>query len=258
MGVSQRHIGLAALAVATTLLAAPARAEEGFYSIDGQTLHVQMLGTGGPGVVFESGLGADMRAWDKVAGPISDFARVIRYDRAGLGDSQPMSRPDPVTAEAVARRLHALLDAIGVPGPWILVGHSLGGLYLQMFARLYPQDVAGLVLLDSSIAEEPPEFDPLWDMEPGTAEYFEGEGMPESSREVREAGPFPDVPLTVIAATDHGTDLHPLEPVLLRFQRDLSRISPQGRLIVAEGSGHLIQDDRPDLVIEAVRRIAGR
>lgn len=256
--MSPRHIGLAAIVFAMALSGPPARADEGFYSVDGQILHVQRLGSDGPGVVFESGLGADLRAWDKVAGPISGFAQVIRYDRAGLGASQPMSRPDPVTAETVARRLHGLLDVIGVPGPWILVGHSLGGLYLQMFARLYPQDVAGLVLLDSSIAEEPPELDPLWEMAPGTAEFFEGEGMPESSREVREAGPFPDVPLTVIAATDHGTDLHPLEPVLLRFQRSLSQMSPQGQLVVAEGSGHLIQNDRPDLVIDAVRQIAGR
>jgi pimeloyl-ACP methyl ester carboxylesterase len=212
----------------------------------------------GPGVVFESGLGGDSRAWDKVKGPIAGFGRVVLYDRAGLGGSLPLQEPGPVTAEAVATRLHALLDAVGIPPPWILVGHSLGGLYLQMFARTYPREVAGLVLLDSTIAEEPPEYDPLWEMQPGSAEFFEGAGMPESTRQVREAGPFPDVPLTVIAATDHGTDLHALEPVLLAFQRRLATISPQGRLVVAEGSGHMIQDERPGLVIEAVREIAAR
>ncbi|MFT3975345.1 MAG: alpha/beta hydrolase [Amaricoccus sp.] len=240
------------------LAAPPVAAAEALYSVDGQNLHVQTLGRAGPGVVFESGLGADSHAWDKVAGPISGFGQVILYDRAGLGQSQPLQAADPVTAETVATRLHALLDAVGVPPPWVLVGHSLGGLYLQMFARTYPADVAGLVLLDSTIAEEPPELDPLWQMEPGTAEYLEGAGMPESSRQVRTAGPFPDVPLTVMAATDHGTDLHALEPVLLRFQARLAEMSPQGRLVIAEGSGHQIQDDRPDLVIDAVREIAER
>ncbi|MBB5223773.1 pimeloyl-ACP methyl ester carboxylesterase [Amaricoccus macauensis] len=245
--------GVIALALAA---AGPAPAAHGgLYGVDGQNLHVERLGTSGPGVVFESGLGGDSHAWDKVAGPISGFARVILYDRAGLGQSLPLHAADPATAETVAKRLHALLDAVGVPPPWILVGHSLGGLYLQMFARTYPHDVAGLVLLDSTIAEQPPELDPLWEMEPGSAEFLEGEGMPESTRQVREAGPFPDVPLTVVAATDHGTDLHALEPVLLRFQSRLAEMSPQGRLVVAEGSGHMIQNDRPDLVIAAVRAL---
>jgi pimeloyl-ACP methyl ester carboxylesterase len=242
--------------LAAALAAVPVRAAEAVYTVDGQNLHVTTLGDSGPGVIFESGLGGDSRAWDKVAGPIAAFGRVVLYDRAGLGGSLPLHEPAPVTAEQVARRLHALLDAVGVPPPWILVGHSLGGLYLQMFARTYPHEVAGVVLLDSTIADEPPEYDPLWEMEPGSPEFFEGAGMPESSRQVREAGPFPDVPLTVIAATDHGTDLRDLEPVLLEFQRRLAQVSPQGRLVVAEGSGHMIQDDRPELVIEAVREIA--
>lgn len=248
--------GLLLSCLAAALGPLPARADDALYSVDGQTLHVRTLGQDGPGIVFESGLGADSRAWDKVAGRIAEFGRVVLYDRAGLGRSVPLQAPDIATAETVAARLHALLDAVGVPPPWILVGHSLGGLYLQMFARTYPRDVAGLVLLDSSIADEPPELDPLWEMEPGSAEFFEGAGMPESSRQVREAGPFPDVPMIVIAATDHGSDLHALEPVLLRFQQQLAAMSPQGRLVVAEGSGHQIQDDRPDLVIDAVHSIA--
>lgn len=255
--MSASRFGLLVSAV-VLVLANAGRAKEAIYSVDGQNLHVQTLGSEGTGIVFESGLGADSHAWDKVSGPISQFGRVILYDRAGLGQSQPMQAQDPVTAEAVATRLHALLDAVGVPPPWVLVGHSLGGLYLQMFARTYPADVAGLVLLDSTIAEEPPELDPLWEMEPGSPEFLEGAGMPESSRQVRAAGPFPDVPLTVVAATDHGTDLHALEPVLLRFQAQLAQMSPQGRLVVAEGSGHQIQDDRPDIVIDAVRDIAER
>lgn len=251
--MSRLRVGLV---VALLVAAGPVAGADRLYSIDGQTLHVETQGRHGPGIVFEAGLGADTRTWGRVAAPIAAFGRVILYDRAGLGGSLPLQAADPVTAEDVARRLHALLDRVGVPPPWILVGHSLGGLYLQMFARTYPQDVAGLVLLDSSIAEAPPELDPLWEMEPGSAEFYEGAGMAESGRQVRGAGPFPDVPLTVIAATDHGTDLHALEPVLLRFQERLAEMSPRGRLVVAEGSGHQIQDDRPDLVIDAVRAIA--
>jgi pimeloyl-ACP methyl ester carboxylesterase len=187
---------------------------------------------------------------------VSGFATVFLYDRAGLGESLPLVATDvPVTAGAVAARLRRLLEAAGRSPPYILVGHSLGGLYVQMFARAYPEAVSGVLLLDASSPLAPDELKTLAELVPGTAEYLEEAGVPESNREVLAAGPFPDVPLIVIAATDHGPFFEAWEPVLMDLQEGLARLAPQGRLIVAEGSGHDVHHDRPGLVVDAIRAL---
>jgi pimeloyl-ACP methyl ester carboxylesterase len=247
-----------AVALVAALSGGPgaAAAESATVTIDGQRLHYEIVGAGGPTVVFESGLGADLSTWDPVAGPVSGFATVFLYDRAGLGESLPLAAVDvPVTAGAVAARLRRLLEAAGRSPPYILVGHSLGGLYVQMFARTYPDAVSGVLLLDASSPLAPDELKTLAELVPGTAEYLEEAGVPESNREVLAAGPFPDVPLIVIAATDHGPYFEAWEPVLMALQEDLARLSPQGRLVVAEGSGHDVHHDRADLVVDAIRAL---
>jgi pimeloyl-ACP methyl ester carboxylesterase len=85
---------------------------------------------------------------------------------------------------------------------------------------------------------------------------LEEEGIAESNRQVSNAGPFPDVPLTVIAATDHGPYFRQWEPTLMRLQQQLANLSLQGSLIVAQGSGHDVQLDRPETVIDVVKRMA--
>jgi pimeloyl-ACP methyl ester carboxylesterase len=118
-----------------------------------------------------------------------------------------------------------------------LVGHSLGGLYVQMFARKYPKEVSSVVLLDSSSPDAPSELKTRARLEPRTPDYFEEEGVPESNKQVKNGGPFPDVPLTVIAATDHGPYFKEWEPTLMRLQQQLATLSAQRTLIVAQGSG---------------------
>ena len=103
---------------------------------------------GAPTVVFEAGLGFGAGHWDKVMNALEQAptAPMFAYSRPGYGDSQPAgSASDPAS---IARRLHALLAAESVPPPYVLVGHSLGGVYVQTFAALYPNEVAGLVLVD--------------------------------------------------------------------------------------------------------------
>ncbi len=234
----------------------PAPAADAIIPVGGQNIFVETLGTAGPTIVFEAGLGNDLSTWKAVAGPISGFARVVLYDRAGLGKSLPMARgTGPVTADEVATRLRKLLEAAKIPPPYILVGHSLGGLYVQMFARRYPSETAGVVLLDASSTDAPDELKSRSTLVPGTAAYLEEEGIAESNRQVEAAGPFPDVPLTVIAATDHGPFFKDWEPTLMRLQVGLAKLSPRGTLIVAEGSGHDVQLDRPQIVVDAVRRM---
>jgi pimeloyl-ACP methyl ester carboxylesterase len=144
-----------------SLMAAVPSTPAAVIPVDGQNLYVEVIGKTGPVIVFEAGLGNDISTWRLVAPAVSRFARVVLYNRAGLGRSLPWVRPDaPVTAEEVATSLRSLLMKVDLPPPYILVGHSLGGLYAQMFARRYPRDVAGVVLLDAASPDAPPELKP--------------------------------------------------------------------------------------------------
>jgi pimeloyl-ACP methyl ester carboxylesterase len=241
------------LAIAAPVVAA---GRDATFTIDGQNLHIETIGESGPTVVFEAGLGNDTSTWKLVAGPVGSFAHAVLYDRAGLGRSLPFAPKAAVTADEVATRLHKLLETAGIRPPWILVGHSLGGLYVQMFARKYPLEVSGAVLLDSASANAPSELKTRAQLAPGTPAFFEEAGMAESNGQVRNAGPFPDIPLVVLAATDHGPYFRQWEPTLMHLQQELATLSPHATLIVAQGSGHDIQLDRPNSVVDAVRLVA--
>ena len=116
--------------------------------VGGYRLHINCAGTGSPTVVIDSGAGDWSATWSSWVQPgVAGTTRVCTYDRAGLGWSDP--GPLPRTAERFADELHTLLQRAGIPGPYVLVGHSLGGLTVRLFAHKYPAEVAGLVLVDS-------------------------------------------------------------------------------------------------------------
>jgi pimeloyl-ACP methyl ester carboxylesterase len=120
------------------------------YDIGGRSLHMHCTGagTGSPTVVLESGLGEMSSSWARIQQSVTETTRVCAYDRAGQGWSDDADAPED--GLAVARDLHALLAAAGESGPIVLVGHSTGGVYAMTYAAQYPDDVAGLALLDSS------------------------------------------------------------------------------------------------------------
>jgi len=111
------------------------------------------------------------------------------------------------------------------------------------------------VLVDSAAANAPAELKTLARLEPGTVAYREELGIAESNRQIAAAGPFPAVPLTVIAATDHGPHFRKWEPILMQLQQQLATLSPRGRLVVAQDCGHDVQADCPQVVIEAIRQM---
>lgn len=114
--------------------------------VDGQKLHINIQGRGSPAVVLESGIGASSLSWSAVQPKIAQFTCVVSYDRAGLGWSEGPAAPR--TVETMVNELRGLLNAAEVPPPYILVGHSFGGLLVRAYAALYPREVAGLVLVD--------------------------------------------------------------------------------------------------------------
>jgi pimeloyl-ACP methyl ester carboxylesterase len=146
---------LAAASVGATSENVVARRIESTYPAPGKTyavgdhrLHLHCQGTGGPTVVLFNGMGEFSASWARITDPVSATTRVCAYDRAGQGWSDDVASPqDGMTA---AHDLHAVLAAAGEHGPYVLVGHSIGGPYAMTYAAAYPEQVAGMVLLDSS------------------------------------------------------------------------------------------------------------
>jgi pimeloyl-ACP methyl ester carboxylesterase len=123
--------------------------------VGGYRLHIQCVGTGSPAVVLEAGLGGMSLDWNLVQNEMGQTTQVCAYDRAGMGWSDP--GPQPRTPSQIARELHTLLANAGIAGPYVLVGHSVGGKNVRMFARQHPKQVAGMVLVDarSEYADSP-------------------------------------------------------------------------------------------------------
>jgi pimeloyl-ACP methyl ester carboxylesterase len=114
--------------------------------VDGCALHLLEQGSGVPAVILESGIAASSLSWRPVTPLVKSFATVVSYDRAGLGWSGPCARPR--TLEQITSELGALLERAGIDVPYVLVGHSFGGLVIRAFAHRWPERVAGLVLVD--------------------------------------------------------------------------------------------------------------
>lgn len=120
--------------------------------VGGYRLHINCTGTGGPTVVIEAGLGDWSTGWGFVQTEVAKTTRVCTYDRAGWGWSD--EGPLPRDAAQFARELHTLLHNAEVPGPYVLVGHSLGGLGVRVFVHEYASEVAGVVLIDSMTPQQ--------------------------------------------------------------------------------------------------------
>jgi pimeloyl-ACP methyl ester carboxylesterase len=116
------------------------------YSVNGHDMHLYCTGEGSPTIVLEAGGGNGYLKWAKVQTGLSKTTRVCSYDRAGFGWSTP--GPDPRDADNVASELNALLQQAGIHGPIVLMGHSMGGIYIRAYAKHSPQEVAGLIFVD--------------------------------------------------------------------------------------------------------------
>lgn len=245
-------ISLAGCAHAVTI---PERVDVG-----ARRIQYRCWGRGSPTVILESGLGDPMDGWAEVIEEVRETTRVCGYDRAGLGKSDP--GPEPRTAQAMVDDLGRLLERARIPGPYLLVGHSLGGLSMRLFASERPQSVVGLVLVEATPEEYPVrerELRPLAEQRrfendlglarpAARAEYA---GIASSVAQVREAAPLPDIPLVVITAG--RSDLPPaLREAWQELQKELVTLTPQGRQIVANESGHFVQFDQPQIIGTAI------
>ena len=268
--------------------------------VGGFRMHIDCVGEGTPTVILDSGLSDSWLSWHKVQPTVSGFTRVCSYDRAGLGwsDSSPKAR----TSKVFAQELHTLLQNAKVAPPYVLVGHSMGGYDVRVFASLYRPEVAGMVLVDST---HPDLYDRLpklkqattdwcktlkrqeWEMFFGIPRFLHSCGnghadsvamrrtiecresyfrethaecvsiMDESANEVRATGSLGDLPLVVLME-DPDKNTKEFLSVFEQGQMELSHLSRNGKRVIAKGSGHQIQLERPDLVIQAVREVVER
>jgi pimeloyl-ACP methyl ester carboxylesterase len=283
--------------------------------------HLHLIdGASGPPVIFESGISATCLSWTQVRAEVARFARACAYDRAWLGWSDPSTSPRTTTA--IIDELHALLEAARIPRPYILVGHSFGGMLVRAYAAKYPDHVAGLVLVDPLSASEwlnaspahtkmlrfgvklsnrgawlarigvvraalallvaggrrVPQFiakvgsgrgesvisrlvgevrkmpEETWPMVRshwclprtflGLAGYLDS--LPISSAEALALGETGAIPVTVLSAANATHEQ-------LKEREAWAHLSPRGKHIRAQKSGHWIQLDEPELVVEAIR-----
>jgi pimeloyl-ACP methyl ester carboxylesterase len=228
----------------------------------GHKLNLLMAGSGGPTVILEGGFGTGIASWTTVHGEIAKFTRVVAYDRAGLGQSEP--GPKPRTAMQFARELHTALQNAGIKPPYVLVGHSMGGITVRVFADMYPQEVAGLVLVDPSqeAFNDWLKTHPSSVMKEAEAQIkdapegirAEAEGVDASYEQARKAKVPAKIPVIVLSATrtPAGVEAAASAVWLVQHKEWVKKV-PGAKLVPAEKSGHMIQLEQPDLVIEAVR-----
>jgi pimeloyl-ACP methyl ester carboxylesterase len=120
--------------------------------VNGRNMHINCIGNKSPTIILDSGAGGFSLEWRNIQYSLAQYARVCAYDRAGYGWSE--MGPLPRTTKRIAHELHTLLENAEIPGPYIIVGHSFGGFTAQYFARYFDDEIAGLVLVDSSHDEQ--------------------------------------------------------------------------------------------------------
>ncbi len=250
---------------------------KGSIDMGGYKLRYQCFGEGTPAVIVEAGGGDKPTVsltWSAVIQNVYPLTRICIYDRV-----------DGVrTSQDIAEDLHVLLSQIPVPGPYILVAHSIGGYHARAFAHLYPEEVAGMVLVDTTplapesmivFATAYPTYSPneasgitnsrisesdIYAIKPPSTDGLDIEA---SAEQVRQAGSLGDIPLVVISQTPGSDDWPGLDPVAheqyaaitLKIQADLAKLSSKGVFRVAQTSDHFISVHEPQIIVDAITQM---
>jgi pimeloyl-ACP methyl ester carboxylesterase len=236
-------------------------------TISGSCLEYTIGGTGRPAIVLMAGAAGPVESWFRVHAQLASLATVFAYNRPGVGASDEPTTPQ--TGEQIVSTLRSLLVHVGLTAPYVLVGHSLGGLYANLFARAFPDEMAGVVMLDAATPEDVVAMQSsrgalqkLLASVSGafarTREFDETAHVLASVEQINKAGAFPDVPLVVVTGGKPAMSwLTPAKTLRARRdnQRALVGLSPQGRQIIARRSGHFPQFSEPQVVVDAVRMV---
>jgi pimeloyl-ACP methyl ester carboxylesterase len=246
-------------------------------TVDGRKLVVHCSGTGSPTIVLDAGLGDSSSRWAGIQPRIARIGRVCAYDRLGEGESDAPAGPQTVADQA--ETLDRLVEAAGWQGPFVLVGHSWGGAIDQVVARDHLDEVAGMVLIDSSVADQlrkwleliPPKpktgVDPYGQIRTdltgtlGSKELPEGLSWAGSDPELRRLATLGETPLVVLTAGMLGLQFPTASlqrrayAIWLELHHRLAALSSNAVEAIAENSGHYIYESQPDLVVAAIRAV---
>ncbi len=244
---------------------------KGKFDVGNYDLYINCLGTGSPTVILEAGWGDDSSTWSLVQPEISKYTRICAYDRVGLGKSDP--GPEPETYFQAVTELHTLLREAEIESPYILVGHSLGGMYMLQYTHRYSGEVSGLILVDSShpdsfelsLAAMPPESPSDSESVKFYREWFStAQKDPTMRSEYLEPGSLGNLPLIVLTAPnktradDVPKDLNDtFNQIWLDLHKELALLSSNSAHIIIQDSDHFIHHDRPDIVIDAILTMVG-
>jgi pimeloyl-ACP methyl ester carboxylesterase len=234
--------------------------------VGGHGLQLLIGGQGSPAVIFEGGFGAGIGSWATVQKDVAAFAQTVSYDRAGLGQSDP--GPKPRSAKQIATELHAALEKVGVKPPYVMVGHSFGGIYVRVFADMYPKEVAGIVLIDPS-QESFNDWlklnyaDRLKAQESDIAKAREGvqaefAALDTSYAQARAAKVRQGIPVTLLTATEDPTMSAEGKKMWIEKHKEWLATVPGSKHIIVEKAAHFIQLQQPALVIDTIKQVASR
>ncbi len=251
------------------------KAPEGSFELpNGRSLYIECLGSGSPTVVLEAGEGTPgnyMFGFQKI---LARQYTTCAYDRANVGASD--SAPTPRSASDVVNDLHQLLETADVPGPYVLVGQSAGGFFVQLYGRRYPDEVVGMVALNA-VPHAHPWLEralPRFNKEERKEElaFYRGENDEQidwlaSTKELKKAPPPPPVPFENIISTElqcEGESEEYPGPCLKSYdiyeeiEREVAQQWPEGNYRQVEGAYHEIYLEKPGVVVDTVKRVASR
>ncbi|MGE7129472.1 alpha/beta fold hydrolase [Lysinibacillus xylanilyticus] len=235
--------------------------KEMFVPINDFKLYAKLIGekNGKPTVVMDAGYGDYSKGWISIVSDVSAFTEVLVYDRAGLGKSEKSSNPR--TSREMVKEMKELLTKLEIAPPYIVVGHSFGGVNARLYASEYPNDIAGLLLVDSTTEDYQERFLPTMrrEFQEAYKKQFIHEGnykeFKESLKQLKDNQIKLNIPLIVLSAGNKHHYTKESQELWNKMQKEILQISTQSEFIIVENSAHYIQNDAPSVVVEAINKL---
>jgi pimeloyl-ACP methyl ester carboxylesterase len=228
-------------------------------TIETRRIYGQLTGERGPIFVMDAGLGDTSAAWESIAAEISSFARVVTYDRAGLGQSDPA--PTPRTCKDIIADLRHLLAAAQLPPPYILAAHSWSGINARYFANEFPNEIAGMVLIDAVHEDKYERFASIqteeqnarmWTAVKDPARNDEQIDRIASIKQMRSTPRLYNFPLIVLT---RASAADPWNQIETNLQAEFLKLSTHSKQYISTSTDHFLNKTDPALIVNAFQEI---
>jgi pimeloyl-ACP methyl ester carboxylesterase len=230
--------------------------------VDGHKMYGLIAGAGEPTVILDAGLGDTSETWEMVQPEVATFSRVFSYDRAGLGRSE--KAPTPRTCEDTVNDLRKLLSASNIHPPYVLVAHSWSGINARWYASRYPNEIAGMVLIDTVHEDKFWEFEKvlpedriarMWAAVQDPAKNDESIDRIASIEQLKKIQRDFNFPLTVLTRAINPDSSDELVKIEVNLQAEFLKLSPKSQQFFSKYEDHFIQKSEPELVVKAIYQV---